>query len=159
MFSRLPWESINFKNKGFVLDANSLSATESEQIIKINILINPKTEPTCYMNLYFKLLDVVRHEIDHLLKPISDSQDRAKAESSYLYFLLPDEISSMVSGMRLSSEKRGVPIDLEFSDYLNPILQSGFMSKLEFDKVMNAWIKFAVKHFPDATISKKYRIS
>lgn len=168
-FNEVPWEEINFRNNGFSIDSNSFIPVDaSEPDVEISILINPETEPDCYQLIYFKLLDAIRHELEHLLQKGLNrntqhtgsevDKERKAAASSYRYFLLPDEIPSMVSGMRLSAEKKGTPIDQEFSDYLIPILQGGFITQDQFDFVIKTWLTFTIKHFPDTKISSKYRI-
>lgn len=167
-FKSLPWESINFKHNGFALDANSFIPKDGEDPeIVLNVVINPETEPDCHEKLYYKLLDSIRHELEHVLQKGTNLQyyhtgrevdkNRKESEDSYEYFLLPDEIPAMVSGMRLASTKKGISIDQEFQEYLAPILSAGFITHEEFEKVMNAWVKFTIRHFPDTQISKKYR--
>lgn len=167
-FKSLPWESINFQRNGFALDANSFIPTDGEDPeIVLNVIINSETEPECHEKLYYKLLDSIRHELEHVLQKGTNVQyyhtgrevdkDRKNSETSYMYFLLPDEMPAMVSGMRLASIKKGIPIDVEFEEYLEPILSTGFITYDEFKKVMTNWIKFTIRHFPNTQISKKYR--
>jgi hypothetical protein len=167
-FKSLPWESINFKHNGFALDANSFIPKDGEDPeIVLNVVINPETEPECHDKLYYKLLDSIRHELEHVLQKGTNVQythsgrevdkNRKESEDSYKYFLLPDEMPAMVSGMRLASIKKGISIDQEFQEYLAPILSTGFITHEEFEKVMSAWVKFTIRHFPDTQISKKYR--
>lgn len=169
-FRFLPWEELNFKKVGFSVDSNSLisksQAVDFEIKMKLLVLLNPDAEPTCYENLYLKLLDTIRHELEHISQRVeSDHRKdefteldkiRRDFENSYRYFLLPDEVPAMVSGMKLSASKRGVPLDLEFESYLKPMVSYGFISKSEFYTVMKAWLSFAISKFPNITISKKY---
>ena len=152
-FKRIPWESINFEKNGFAIDANSQVVDGSDiREVDIVLVIDPKREPENHESIYYKLLDLVRHEIEHLVNNNADHRredDREESQDSYKYFLLPDEIPSMVSGMRLSASKKGIPIEKEFADYLMPILASGFITKDQYDEVMAAWLKFAFSHFPD----------
>ena len=170
-FKNIPWEKSNFKNNGFALDANSFIPTNDDIVdpeIEIHLIINPESEQSCHRSLYYKLLDAIRHEIEHLLQKGTNVQyshtgfqvdkNRKSAESSFNYFLLPDEVPAMVSGMRLSSISKDVPIDQEFEEYLAPIKDSGFITDEQFKKVMKNWIKFTIKHFPETKISKKYRV-
>lgn len=169
-FKEVPWEKDNFKKYGFALDANSYISNNddfsNDPEVEINMVINPKTEPTCYSELYFKLLDCVRHEVEHLLQKGDNSipshsghsVKREKYLSSYKYFLLPDEMPAMVSGMRLSALKKGNPIDLEFENYLLPIKNSGLISEDEVKAVIKEWLKFTIRHFPETKISTKYKI-
>jgi hypothetical protein len=168
-FSRLPWEDINFKNRGFVIDANTYVPTADDEFpeMEMVIVINTDSEPNCYQSLYFKVLETVRHEIEHALQAgfnkvpsrqvKTRQRTREKAEDSYQYFLLPNELSPMVSGMYLSAKKKRIPIDFEFVDYLKPFLDSQFMTSSEFEKVMKAWLTHAVKNFPGVIISDQYR--
>ena len=147
---KLPWESINFENNGFSVDANSYIPMDSPNAeVKMDVVVRSEADVN-YESLYFKLLDTVRHEIEHIISKASGSgETRKESQDSYVYFLLPDEIPSMVSGMRLSASKRGVPIETEFANYLQPILASGFITKDQYEKVMAAWKEFAFSHFPD----------
>lgn len=170
LFNSVPWEKSNFQNMGFAVDANSFIFSEElapDPEIEIKIVIDPSKEPQSHQALYYKLLDCVRHEIEHLLQKGTNKQynhsgqqvdkNRRESESSYKYFLLKDEVPAMVSGMKLSAEKKGIPLDSEFEEYLSPIRDFGFISDSEMQLVIQKWLKFANKHFPDAKISKKYR--
>jgi hypothetical protein len=84
---------------------------------------------------------------------------RSSAEESYQYFLLADEIPSMVSGMHLAAVKKRIPIDVEFEDYLFPFIKSGFITRDEATKVIKTWLDFARQHFPTVQVSDKYRSS
>lgn len=170
-FVNLPWEKINFIKNGFVVDANSYILTYEDMYnipeVEITIIINPKLRSTIYKALYIKLLDIIRHELEHLLqkglnaeqthkiKNMSDKK-RQKYQNSYKYYLLPDEIPAAVSGMRLSAKHRGVPIDVEFLDYLEPIVKSGYITIAQRDKVVKKWVQYALKHYPNTILSKKY---
>ena len=167
-FKQLPWETINFERRGFVVDANTYVPTgDEEPEIEASIVISPDAEPGCYEALYFRVLDVIRHEIEHLLQKGANRKEghivttrqktRTEAEESYQYFLLADEIPSMVSGMHLSAVKKRVPIDVEFEDYLFPFIKSGFITQAEANRVISVWLDFAVQHFPKVKISEKYK--
>ena len=167
-FKSLPWETINFERRGFVIDANTyIPGNNDEPEVEMYIVISPEAEPTCYQTLYFKVLDSIRHEMEHLLQKGANRQvghavttkrkTRSAAEESYEYFLLPDEIPSMVSGMHLAAVKKRIPIDVEFEDYLFPFIQSGFITQAEADKVIKVWLDFAVQHFPTVKTSEKYK--
>lgn len=169
-FQFLPWEELNFKKVGFSVDSNSIiskrRSANFEIKMKLSVLLNPESEPNCYTNLYLKLLDTIRHELEHISQRVDSNNHRGyfdrldkirrDFESSYKYFLLPDEVPAMVSGMKLSASKRGVPLDLEFESYLKPMVSYGFISKFEFYTVMKTWLSFAISTFPNITISKKY---
>jgi hypothetical protein len=169
-FVNMPWESINFEEKGYAVDANAFIPKASDPDspeIDVVIYLSPEAEPNCYESLRFKLVDLLRHETEHLLQKglnqkashaiNGSAKKRHKANDNYSYFLLSDELPAMVSGMHAAAVKRRIPIDQEFEEYLRPFLMSNVISQPEFDQVMTAWIDFAKKSFPKSIFSNKYR--
>ena len=139
-----PWESVLFKRKGFVLDANSYVPAQGSPGISLDIVIDPETEPQCLEKLEYSILDSIRHEIEHTgISNPSNTGVRQDHETSYRYFLLSDEIPAMVSGLKLSARREGVSLATAISDYLTPFVESGFMSVPEFDEGMHAWLDYA----------------
>ena len=110
-------------------------------------------------------MDTVAHEIHHteqigpgreaFLSVASSKKSRESAKKSYKYFLLPEEIESMVIGMYNRSQEGKVPLDQLFSEYLLPFVKEGYITTLEYKKVMAEWMDFALSHYPDAIFSKK----
>lgn len=167
-FKSLPWEVFNFEETGFSLDANVYIPNVSEPespVLEMVLYISPEAEPLAYENLNRKLLEYLRHEIEHLLQKgvnrregheiTTREKTRRDAETSYRYFLLPDEIPAMVAGMHASAAKKRVPIDTEFNLYLQPFLRAEMITQAEYQKVMRAWINFAKKVYPDSKFSNK----
>ena len=167
-FKSLPWEILNFEDNGFSLDANAYipKASEDEDPeLELILYISPDAEPISYKTLNHKLVEYVRHEIEHLLQTginrraghiiKTPGKVRSEAETSYKYFLLADEIPAMVAGMHASAVRKRIPINQEFEIYLMPFLKSGLITDQEFNKVINTWIKFAKQVYPDAKFSNK----
>lgn len=167
-FKNLPWEVLNFEENGFVLDANvyipKISEDEDPEL-ELVLYISPDAEPVSYEALNHKLIEYVRHEIEHLLQTginqrtghlvSTHRKTRNEAETSYRYFLLSDEIPAMVAGMHASAVKKRIPIDQEFELYLKPFVKTGLLTEPEFNKVMRTWIKFAKQVYPNSIFSDK----
>jgi hypothetical protein len=167
-FKTLPWEVLNFEDNGFALDANAyipnLSEYEDPEL-ELILYISPDAEPLSYEVLNHKLVEYIRHEIEHLLQTginrraghmiKTPNKVRSKAETSYKYFLLSDEIPAMVAGMHAAAVRKRIPIDQEFEIYLNPFLRSGLINDTEFNKVIKTWIQFAKQVYPEAKFSNK----
>ena len=73
------------------------------------------------------------------------------------YFLLPEEIESMVKGMYHQSKAQNIPIDVLFTQHLQPFVDSGFMSQNEMIKIIEKWISNSLKYYPFAKMSNKYQ--
>ena len=166
-FNSLPWEKINFDRLGYSIDANTRMNKSKIKIPKItfHIILNPKEEPILYSKLYYRLIDILTHETNHLDQlginrtpfntHVSDKMERTNAKKSYKYFLLGDEIESMVEGMYASSKVQNIPLDQVFDNYLIPFIQTRYISKDEYRQVMKAWVTQALNLYPDATFSSK----
>ena len=106
-FKNLPWESLNYKNKGFAINSKSFIPDDVVPDIEIIVYVSEMLEPQGYHILYYKLVDDIRHEIEHLLQQgINQKPERIakvnqstkdKALSNYKYFLLANEIPAMVA--------------------------------------------------------------
>lgn len=164
-FNRLSWERINFDHYGFAIDANTRIDKMDLMVpeIIITIIIDPTREPKLYTELKYRLIDIISHEFNHTdqigwnRKPFnvrpSSNRDRNSAKSSFEYFLLPDEIESMVEGMYIRSKEQGVQIDKIFDKYLYPFLMSRKIDKDQYLKVLHAWISHTLENYPDAKLS------
>jgi hypothetical protein len=166
-FDDLSWERLNFNEKGFAIDANTRIDRADLLIpeIDIHIILDPRKEPHSYRELSLRLLDILVHETNHLDQAsrerspfnvqVSDQDERDGAKKSSRYFLLLDEIESMVEGMQARAKAKEIPIDYVFSDYLAPFVQSKYITSQEYDEVMTAWVKHALQTYPDAEFSPK----
>ena len=166
-FKGLPWEKINFDHLGYCIDANTRMSRSKSKIPKIilHIILNPKEEPILYSKLYYRLIDILTHETNHLDQlgvnrtpfnsHVSDKMERNNAKKSYKYFLLKDEIESMTEGMYASSKAQNIPLDQVFDNYLLPLIQSGYISDHEYNKVIRVWVTRSLELYPDATFSTK----
>jgi hypothetical protein len=166
-FKNLPWEQINFKEDGYSIDANTRVHHDKTKTpeITITLAVDPRQEPHLYRSLHARLVDILTHETNHLDQngpdrdpfsanpTIGDSRNSAK--KSYEYFLLPDEIESMVEGMFARAQELNQPLDAIFDDYLQPFIKSKYISSQEYDRVMQTWVKYAIERYPEANFSKK----
>lgn len=166
-FNDLPWEEINFKEKGYMIDANTKMNKGRMLVprIEFHIIINPKKEPSCYSDLYYRLFDILFHETNHLDQVginrdhpnvnVSSRDKRKASKKGNDYFLLPEEIESMVKGMYSRSVEEGKPLDLIFYEYLKPFVKTKYISTKEFELTMRTWITHAIERYPDSNFSPK----
>ncbi len=164
-FSDLPWEKINFDNLGYAIDANSKISKSKVPIIELHIILNPRREPDLFTQLYYRFLDILTHETNHLNQlglnrepfnvHVSDMEDRNNSKKSYKYFLLRDEIESMIEGMYVRAKAQNIPLDTVFDYYLIPFIKSKYITDSEYLEVLETWVKKAAQFYPDAIFSNK----
>ena len=108
-----------------------------------------------WSEIYFDLIDVMRHEIEHLLQSgynkkkdkyfKDDSKERVKINKgllpSYRYLLLPKEIDANLYGLKLKAQKK----KQSFLEIINKHLDSCEISEEEREKVLREWRKRAIK--------------
>jgi hypothetical protein len=164
-FNSLSWEEINFRQYGFAIDAN-VYINKGDLILPeiiITLLLQPSRIPGSYEELNYRLIDIISHETNHTLqvgwnrepfkvRPSSNS-DRKSAKKSFKYFILPDEVESMVKGAYERSKAQGVRIDKIFDKYLYPFLMVGKINQEQYNQVLSTWIKDALENYPDADLS------
>jgi hypothetical protein len=114
--------------------------------------------PEYFNELYFHLVDVVRHEIEHITqggesignyipgKPFEDdSMERELIHQGFLpqstYLVLPKEIDANLEGLRLESQVRGETM----TNTLNRYLDTQNLSQLERTQVVKLWKERAQK--------------
>lgn len=135
-----PWEVGALDMIGFAIDAETSIAKDLPPLIHVQISIDPAQEPKIHSELYYELLDTVRHELAHASMK---SSGESRKDGSYEYFLQKDEIPAMVAGLRLEAESRGIPLSKAFTDYLKQFVDSGFISNSEKQKIVLAWLEFS----------------
>lgn len=164
-FKDLPWEEINYEHYGFSIDANTVTDKKDLILPKIivTIMLDKNRVPKSFEELYYRLVDIMVHEVNHTrqigwnrrpfkVRP-SSNLDRNRAKSSYKYFLLPDEIESMVKGAYERSKEQEVRIDKIFDKYLYPFIMSGKMSEDQYLEVLKAWVEHTLENYPNADLS------
>ena len=166
-FKHLSWEKINFTKNKFIIDANTMFSKKKDFPAKIefHFVIDPTACPDVYSLIYSKLLDTVAHELHHTIQigknrepfnaVASSHDDRNSSKKSYKYFLLPEEVESMVVGMNNRSKESNIPLDQIFMDYLTPFVKSAYITAEECKEVMEVWVKHALESYPDAIFSHK----
>ena len=165
-FHGLPWENINYAKDGYAIDANTIVDHERFAIPKvvITVVINPNEEPHLYGKLYARIIDILTHELNHVeqvglvkdpfTENPSSQEDRSAAKKSFKYFLMKDEMESMIEGFEARARVLDVPLDYVFTDYLTTFVRSKYITVEEYQQVMQQWVKYALEKYPDASFSK-----
>lgn len=161
-FKSRQWEELNFNKHGFSIDANFITeSSNSIPTLIITLVINPNVNYLKELN--FRLVDVLVHEINHMKQigwnkrafkaETSSQEERHKSKKDFNYFLLPEEMESMVRGMYYRSKKEGKDINTIFNNYLYPFIEDGFISDKEYDIIFKKWMIYALETYPDINVS------
>jgi len=160
-----------FKSKGFIIDAYCINEEivnvddyYNDGLIHVTIIINPEDEPKIYQDMISELHDVVRHESEHLTQ---DGVNRLKGkvhgtslelrqkiyddpERFYLYYLLKDEIPSLVRGMYKKAKWSKRTLNDVFGENLDSLVDRNMVIEKDREKLLRVWSNYAKKHLPKA---------
>jgi hypothetical protein len=117
--------------------------------LEIRFQVDPRSLPQFWSRIYEDLIDVVRHEIEHLtqmgvnLVPAKGTPDdemlRQMIDWELLpkadYFRLQSELEPMLQGMYLKAKKTRTP----FKDVLNTYLDMQDITPEEKESILNLW--------------------
>ena len=102
--------------------------------IIIDFVVNPEWLPGYWQEIYMHLVDVMRHEIEHITQGGSYNYKAGKPEEDdtlvrqlitagmlpkHMYLLLPKEIDANLHGLRAESKKRRESYETTIDKYLN----------------------------------------
>lgn len=152
------------KNRGvkdFYLDA-AVSDDKDENVILVTLFFSPKFSPKSYEKLFYKLQEVMRHEIEHLTqggpnripdRPIYYGST-SDLKTTYGHHKNKIEVPALVHGFyrRAKIEKR--PLDEIMIEDLDADIQKGFLSKKQAENLLTIWLDYAKKNIPAAIYSK-----
>ena len=130
---------------------------EGDPTFDINIKVDPRDLPKKWPDIYYDLIDIVRHEIEHLthfgpdaidvkrlpddkiLRMLIDDEFLPKAD----YFRLTAEVDAMLQGMALKAKKKKEPFAKTLNDYLDIQIDNRAISQEEKEDILNLWRKRA----------------
>ena len=155
-FKNLPSEISRFEKFGFAVGGDSFGGDNIDgPEIGLSIAVDPSQIKS--RALEAKILDVIRHEVEHLLQrgdnfspdhkvKIPRPSTRDKAKSNYSYFILSDEIPAQVRGLEEEARHTGESVRSCAIDYLTPFLELNFITKEQMEKVLSVWEQWAAQH-------------
>jgi len=132
---------------------------ENDELV-LEITLDIDKEPQSYEELFYKINEDVRHEIEHytqavmLSKPHSD-KPTAQMDSTYEHHMEPSEVAALVHGFYRRAKLEKKPIDIVMLDDLNNDIKLGNLTQEEADKLFHTWINYSRRRLPQAIYSNK----
>jgi len=155
-FKNIPSEVLKFERFGHAIDGDSFGGdSEDGAEIEISVAVDPTQIDS--QKLKSRLLDVVRHEIEHIVQrgpnfsadhkvKIPRPITRESAKSDYRYFILSDEIPAQVRGLAEEAQHSGQTVKDCAIEYLTPFLELGFITQDQINIILNTWKNWAIQH-------------
>jgi hypothetical protein len=138
------------EDKTYIVDGGANEELDPPYL-EVNFQVDPRSLPKMWSTIYNDLIDVIRHEIEHLTqsgvnvipsKEMADDQSirqminwglLPKAE----YFKLEKEVDAMLQGMYLKAKKSKTP----FKDVINDYFEKVGLEGEDKQNVLDLWTK------------------
>jgi hypothetical protein len=138
------------KDKTYIVDGGANEELDPPYL-EVTFQVDPRNLPKMWSTIYNDLIDVVRHEIEHLTqsgtnvipsKEMADDQSIRQMINWGLlpqaeYFKLEKEVDAMLQGMYLKAKKSKTP----FKDVINDYFEKVGLEGEDKQDVLNLWTK------------------
>ena len=128
--------------------------------IALQLYLNKTKDKTFYQQLYYKLVEDIRHEIEHLSQfdDISKKGEGARPtpidydqfEDVFSHHTDPAEIEALTQGFYIRAKKEKKPLDTVILDYLNSIEEKKAITPNQKTKILKNLLDYAKKNLPRA---------
>tara|TARA_R110000803_G_scaffold63134_1_gene123700 strand:- start:349 stop:1002 length:654 start_codon:yes stop_codon:yes gene_type:complete len=134
---------------------------QEEDVLEFNMVINRNQEPNVYEDIYMKLQEDVRHEMEHILqdwgrgdRPSVSTEDH-KGETTYQHHKRLDEVPALVQGFYRRAKKMRLPLDELMKKDLDNEIAEGNLTTKEAKELLRVWILYAKRRLPEAIYTNK----
>jgi len=138
------------EDKTYIVDGGANEELDPPYL-EVNFQVDPRNLPKMWSTIYSDLIDVVRHEIEHLTQSgvnvisskemVDDQSIRQMINWGLLpqaeYFKLEKEVDAMLQGMYLKAKKSKTP----FKDVINDYFEKVGLEGEDKQDVLDLWTK------------------
>lgn len=137
-----------------------------DNYLVIQISINERYGREYYQEIYYKLNEDIRHEIEHYLQDMALKNKRfkdrqqplisgtANYDTVYQHHKDPSEVEALVNGFYRKAKIERLPLDVIMHRDLDMDINDGNLTHEEAEDLFDLWIKYARRRLPDAIYSK-----
>jgi len=136
------------KSQKYIVDGG-VDQLADPPYLEIRFQVDPRDLPQKWEDIYFDLIDVIRHELEHFTQqginviPSKEMGDdeilrnliNMKLAPKANYFKLEKEVDAMLQGMYLKAKKTRTPFKDVINDYFNKVK----LNKQERQDILNVW--------------------
>ena len=153
-------DEISIGNREVPYYINSYVSEDDNLVMEM--VIDESYGRSYYEEMFYKINEDVRHEIEHYLQNIFKDrqqplQDTADYNTTLAHHMDPSEVEALVHGFyrRAKLEKR--PLDVVMLEDIQKDIQDGNLTPEEGDTLLSVWVKYAVNKLPKAQYSNSFK--
>ena len=135
--------------------------SEDDNLV-MEMVIDESYGRSYYEEMFYKINEDVRHEIEHYLQNIFKDrqqplQDTADYNTTFAHHMDPSEVEALVHGFyrRAKLEKR--PLDVVMLEDILKDIRDGNLTRGEGHTLLQIWTKYAVNKLPKVQFSNSFK--
>jgi hypothetical protein len=135
--------------------------SEDDNLV-MEMVIDESYGRSYYEEMFYKISEDVRHEIEHYLQNIFKDrqqplQDTADYNTTFAHHMDPSEVEALVHGFyrRAKLEKR--PLDVVMLEDILKDIRDGNLTRGEGHTLLQTWTKYAVNKLPKVQFSNRFK--
>jgi len=134
-------------------------------LIFCEITIDESYGKDFYQEIYYKINEDIRHEIEHYIQELGVSDKKFKErqqplisntsdyENTFQHHMDPSEVEALVHGFYRKAKISKKPLDVVMLDDLKQDIDNGNLNQKEAQILFNTWLKYAKIKLPNAIYS------
>ena len=160
-------EGIIYGNRELPYHLNTYISDDDFLIMEI--LIDETYGREFYEEMFYKINEDVRHEIEHYIQEIGKNKgdkrfkdrqqplrpDTSGYETTFEHHMDPSEVEALVHGFYRRAKLEKKPLDKVMIEDIKKDILDGNLTPEEGDKLLTIWLKYAAKQLPKAQYSNE----
>lgn len=154
---------INYNNKTIPYYVNTYISDDDYLIVELTL--NDSYGRKYYQNIYNKLNEDVRHEIEHYVQEKGKIEKRFKTrqqplipntaqyKTTFEHHKDPSEVEALVHGFYRRAKLEKKPLDVVMIKDLEDDIEKGNLTQKEAEDLFSIWLKYARRNLPHAKYS------
>lgn len=148
----------NEKVEDFFIDAATSDNDDDETVMLVKVFLNSTFDKQNLEKLFYKLQEVVRHEIEHFTqhgpyriedRPIYKG-DTTNLKTVYGHHKNVIEVPALVHGFYRRAKLEKKPLDEIMIEDLDSEIEKGLLTKNQAENLLTMWLTYAKKNLPSA---------
>jgi len=153
-------EPIKYGKKTIPFYVHTYIATDN--VLVMDIVIDKTKGKKYYEQLFYKINEDIRHEIEHYTQEKFDNKPKnnvntAEYSTTFEHHMDPTEISALVHGFYRRAKQEKKPLDQIMSDDIQKEIKDGNLTPEEGEDLMKVFIEYAKKNLTKAQYSSSFR--
>jgi hypothetical protein len=135
---------------------------DTDDVVDMEVTIDETYGRNFYEEMFYKINEDVRHELEHHLQNIFDDrqqpiQDTVNYETVFAHHMDPSEVEALVRGFHRRAKLEKKPLDIVMLEDIKKEIMDGNITADEGDTLLQTWLTYAVKNISKFEVSSATR--